>query len=563
MKVSQLPYRRVTREEMTAGLLHVIERVRGARNVEEILEARAEYLSLKTEYDTAQSLSYMRYTINTVDPFYLAEKDYYDEIGPEIENLDLQYASAVLDSPFRAQLEQALSPILLRSMELQRRSMSPEIVDDMVEENKLVSEYAQLMAGMLFPFRGEQLPRPMLMKYARSADRATRRACYEALGTTLEAHSEQLDDIFDRLVHVRDRMAKKMGYENFIELGYCRMERMCYDVQAVQTFRENIVHDIVPVVSRLRLENAKRLGIDTFRLYDNEVFTPGGDPTPCGKEALFAAAQKMYDGMGDVPGAFFRMMCQNEAFDVDARPNKWGGGYCTEFAKYHQPFILANFNGTSGDVDVVTHEAGHALNAYLIADNRFALELGCGSMETAETHSMSMEFFAWPYLDGFFPQAGDAQRYRFQHALDALSFLPYGTMVDEFQHRIYAEPDLTPAERNAVWLELEHKYRPWIDFDNLPFYGRGAGWQRQLHIYECPFYYIDYCLSTMAALQFFLLSLKDHKDAWERYLKLVRRAGLASYTELMQTAGLKVPFEDGSIKAIAQQMSQWIAEHQV
>lgn len=358
MKVSQLPYRRVTREEMTAGLLHVIERVRGARSVEEILEARAEYLSLKTEYDTAQSLSYMRYTINTVDPFYLAEKDYYDEIGPEIENLDLQYASAVLDSPFRAELEQALSPILLRSMELQRRSMSPEIVDDMVEENKLVSEYAQLMAGMLFPFRGEQLPRPMLMKYARSADRATRRECYEVLGTTLEAHSEQLDDIFDRLVHVRDRMARKMGYENFIELGYCRMERMCYDVQAVQTFRENIVRDIVPVVSRLRLENAKRLGIDTFRLYDNEAFTPGGDPTPCGKEALFAAAQKMYDGMGDVPGTFFRMMCQNEAFDVDARPNKWGGGYCTEFVKYHQPFILANFNGTSGDVDVVTHEAG-------------------------------------------------------------------------------------------------------------------------------------------------------------------------------------------------------------
>ena len=412
MKVSELPYRRVTREEMTDGLQRVIERVKAAQSVEEILAARAEYLSLTTEYATAQSLSYMRYTINTVDPFYLAEKDYYDEIGPEVENLTLQYTSAVLDSPFRAELEQALSPILLRSMELQRRSMSPEIIDDMVEENKLVSEYAQLMAGMLFPFRGEQLPRPMLMKYARSADRATRRACYEVLGTTLEAHSEQLDGIFDRLVHVRDRMAKKMGYENFIELGYCRMERMCYDVQAVQTFRENIVRDIVPVVSRLRLENAKRLGIDTFRLYDNEFFTPGGDPTPCGKDDLFAAAQKMYDAMGDVPGAFFRMMCENEAFDVESRPNKWGGGYCTEFPKFRQPFILANFNGTSGDVDVVTHEAGHALNAYLIADNRFALELGCGGMETAETHSMSMEFFAWPYLDAFFPKAGDAQRYR-------------------------------------------------------------------------------------------------------------------------------------------------------
>ena len=113
---------------------------------------------------------------------------------------------------------------------------------------------------------------------------------------------------------------------------------------------------------------------------------------------------------------------------------------------------------------------------------------------------------------------------------------------------MYQNPDLTPDERNAEWLKLEKKYRPWIDFDNLPFYGRGAGWQRQLHIYECPFYYIDYCLSTMAALQFFLLSLTDHKDAWERYLKLV---------------GLKVPFEDGSIKGIAQQMTDWLEAHQV
>ena len=536
MKVSELPYRRVTREEMTEGLQRVIGRVKAAQSVEEILAARAEYLSLTTEYATAQSLSYMRYTINTVDPFYLAEKDYYDEIGPEVENLALQYTSAVLDSPFRKELETVLSPILLRSMELQRRSMSPEIIDDMVEENKLVSEYAQLMAGMLFPFRGEQLPRPMLMKYARSADRATRRECYEALGTTLEAHSAQLDDLFDRLVHVRDRMAKKMGYENFIELGYCRMERMCYDAQAVQTFRENIVRDIVPVVSRLRLENAKRLGIDTFRLYDNEFFTPGGDPTPCGKDELFAAAQKMYDAMGDVPGAFFRMMCENEAFDVESRPNKWGGGYCTEFPKFRQPFILANFNGTSGDVDVVTHEAGHALNAYLIADNRFALELGCGGMETAETHSMSMEFFAWPYLDAFFPKAGDAERYRFQHALDALSFLPYGTMVDEFQHRVYAEPDLTPAERNAVWLELEAKYRPYIDQNGIPYLERGTRWQYQMHIYETPFYYIDYCLAQTAAFQFLLASQDNYDDAFARYLHLSQQGGEKLWTDLLAEA---------------------------
>ena len=174
---------------------------------------------------------------------------------------------------------------------------------------------------MLFPFRGEQLPRPMLMKYARSADRATRRECYEVLGTTLEAHSEQLDGIFDRLVHVRDRMARKMGYENFIELGYCRMERMCYDVQAVQTFRENIVRDIVPVVSRLRLENAKRLGIDTFRLYDNEAFTPrrrsdtlrqGGALCRCAEDVRRHGRRAGHVFPHDVPKRGLRRRCAPE-----------------------------------------------------------------------------------------------------------------------------------------------------------------------------------------------------------------------------------------------------------
>ena len=267
--------------------------------------------------------------------------------------------------------------------------------------------------------------------------------------------------------------------------------------------------------------------------------------------------------MGDVPGAFFRMMCENEAFDVESRPNKWGGGYCTEFPKFRQPFILANFNGTSGDVDVVTHEAGHALNAYLIADNRFALELGCGGMETAETHSMSMEFFAWPYLDAFFPKAGDAERYRFQHALDALSFLPYGTMVDEFQHRVYAEPGLTPAERNAVWLELEAKYRPYIDQSGIPYLERGTRWQYQMHIYETPFYYIDYCLAQTAAFQFLLASQDDYDDAFARYLHLSQQGGEKLWTDLLAEAGFRSPFEPGALAQLAARVEPLIRKHTV
>ncbi len=552
MKVSQLPYQRVTIEQLTDSVRQIVEDIRNAESVETVLEARKRYNALSKEYGTATALSYMRYTINTVDPFYLEEKDYYDEIGPAAANLDLEYTRALLDSIFRPELEQRLNPLLFQSMENGMKAMSPEIVEDMIEENRLVSEYSQLMAGMEFTFRGETMSRAMLMRYASDDNRETRKECYETLGTTLAAHSAQLDRIFDDLVHVRDRMAKKMGYQNFVELGYYRMNRLCYDAQQVSRFRQNVKNDLVPVVARLRTENAKRLGIDRFMLYDLGVIIPGGDPKPFGKEQIFAAAKEMYHSMGQETGAFIDMMLENEAFDVDARTNKWGGGYCTEFPKYRQPFILANFNGTADDVDTVTHEAGHALNDYLCFDNEYAEELGCGGMETAETHSMSMEFFAWPYMEKFFGE--NAGKYRYRHAMDAFSFIPYGTMVDEFQHIVYQQPDMTPAERNATWLNLERQYRPHISMEGMPYLEQGTRWQYQMHIFETPFYYIDYCLAQTAAFQFLLASLEDYEGAFAAYLRFSKQGGERVWTDLLKEAGLRSPFEEGALKEVAVQI---------
>ena len=552
MKVSELPYKRVTLEEVTSVMEDVLSRIRNAKSTDDILSAREDYLKILLDYTTFTALAYMRYSINTVDEFYVAENAYYDEIGPSVQNYNVQFASALLDSPFRAELEAKLSPVLFQSLEVARKAMSPEIVEDMVEENKLVREYSDLMSGMEFTFRGETMPRAMLMKYAKSEDRETRRECFEVLGRGLEAHQAELDSIYDRMVHVRDRMAKKMGYRNFIELGYHRMGRLCYDEEKVRVFRENILRDVVPVVARLRTENAKRLGIENYMLYDDGVVIPGGDPTPFGKDEIFAAAREMYHAMGDETAKFIDMMLENDAFDVDSRKNKWGGGYCTEFPKFKQPFILANFNGTAGDVDVVTHEAGHAFNAYLIADNRFALELGCGGMETAETHSMSMEFFAWPYMEKFFgDKAGD---YRFMHALESFSFLPYGTMVDAFQHIVYENPDMTPAERDAAWLDLEKQFRPHISAEGIPYLEKGTRWQYQMHIYESPFYYIDYCLAQTAAFCFLLASREDYDDAFARYLRFSRQGGEKVWTDLLEEAGFPSPFTPGALKTLAERV---------
>ncbi len=552
MKVSELPYRRVTQEEVSGVLEDVLARVKNADSADAILAAWEDYRAISLEYRSNAALAYMRYSINTADEFYVAENAYYDEIGPAVQNLDVAISAAMLDSPFRAELEEKMSPVLFRSMEVARKAMSPEIVEDMVEENKLVREYSDMMSAMEFTFRGETMPRAMLMKYAKDEDRDTRRECYEVLGRGLAEHRDELDSIYDRMVKVRDRMAKKMGYRNYVELGYHRMGRICYDEEKVRIFRENVLHDIVPVVSRLRAENAKRLGIEEYKFYDDGVIIPGGDPKPFGKEEIFAAAKKMYHAMGPETGAFIDMMLENDAFDVDSRRNKWGGGYCTEFPKWKQPFILANFNGTAGDVDVVTHEAGHALNAYLIADNRFALELGCGGMETAETHSMSMEFFAWPYMESFFGEKADA--YRFMHALESFSFLPYGTIVDAFQHIVYEHPEMTPAERNKAWLELEAQYRPHISLEGIPFIEEGRRWQYQMHIYESPFYYIDYCLAQTAAFCFLLASLENYDEAFAKYLRFSRQGGEKLWTDLLKEAGFPSPFEPGATKALAQRV---------
>ena len=560
-KVSQLKYERLPIETFSQQMRQIIDQVTQASSAQEVLAARDRCNELVIRLETAQALSYMRYSINTADAFYLAEKDYYDEVGPQAQNDLLEYTRAMLNSPFRQELEDsgAVIPLVFRSFAVELKAMSPEIIEDMVEENRLVSQYSQLMAGMEFPFRGEKLPRPMLMKHAKSPDRATRKEAYEVLGRTLQAHSQQLDGIFDQLVKVRDRMAKKMGYQNFVELGYYRMGRLCYGPEEVKQFRENIRRDIVPLVARLRTEIGRRLGVDTLMLYDYDLIFPQGDPAPKGgKEAIFAAAKAMYHSMSEETGQFIDFMLETEAFDVESRKNKWGGGYCTSFPAYHQPFILANFNGTSGDVDVVTHEAAHAFADYKTAENRFVVELGVGGMETAETHSMSMEFFAWPYMEGFFGE--DAVRYQFMHLLDALSFLPYGTIVDDFQRQVYEHPDWTPEERKAAWRQLEADFRPHLTFDGIPYLEEGTRWQYQMHIYETPFYYIDYCLAQTAALQFLLASRESYDDAFRRYVRFLSQGGEKVFTDLLEEAGLRSPFQEGALRDVAQKCEQLLEE---
>ncbi len=561
MKVSEIEYKRLTIEEIERRALAIIGRVNNAANVSEALEAREDFIQLVKEFLTAQQLSYVRYTVNTADEFYKKEKEYYDEVTPKALDVQRQYAVAMLKSPLRPKLEKALSALLFTMFEMQEKSVSPVIVSDMAEENRITMEYTQLMADMAINYKGEEMPLTILRRYMQDDDRENRRAAYEALGRKLSEESVKLDGVFDRLVHVRDRMAKKMGYKDFVELGYYRMNRISYDENMVAKFRANVLKYLVPAVARLKSENAKRMGIGRFMLYDNDVNVPGGNPKPVlDKQGIFRAAKDMYRDMSAVTGRFFDMMVENGAFDVESRKNKLGGGYCTSFPVYKQPFILANFNGTDADIGVMTHEAGHALADYLTIDNRFAFDLPYG-METAEVHSMSMEFFAWKYTDRFFGE--NAARENFSHLFDALTFIPYGVIVDYFQHIVYKNPGLTPEQRNEEWNRLESQFRPYLSTEGMPYFSKGTRWQYQMHIYELPFYYIDYCFAQTVALQFLLESRKDYDGALEKYLRFVKHGGEIRFTGLLSEAGLRSPFEEETIAKLAAEIEALVKELRV
>ena len=563
MKFNEMTYTRPDIDALLARCRELAAKAAAAPDGDALVRLYYEQSEAFAEYNTAANLANIHYTCDTRDAYWKVEQDFFDANGPAVTNASVEISRAFLANPHVDALTEKFGTTCVAGMKNAILSMDDRTVELQQQFNALVSRYQQIYGGALVELDGKQLTIPQLGPYKEDLDPAVRRAAYEAEAGYFDAHRTELDELYGQIVQNLNAQARVMGYHDYSELSYVRMNRIGYGPEEIRKFRDQVANDVVPQLQKVMALRAKRTGIAHPAFTDLPILFRDGNPKPIpGYKARMDAARTMYHELSPETAEFIDFMQDNELFDVESRPGKMSGGYMTSLPSYKAPFIFANWNDTSGDVDVLTHECGHAFEGYVAErDPAIPADLECPGMESAEIHSMAMEFLTAPWHHLLFGK--DTDKYALLHAEDSFVFLAYGCEVDEFQHIMYQNPDLTPDERNAEWLKLEKKYRPWIDFDNLPFYGRGAGWQRQLHIYECPFYYIDYCLSTMAALQFFLLSLTDHKDAWERYLRLVRRAGTASYTELLETAGLKVPFEEGSIKGIAQQMTDWLETHQV
>lgn len=562
MKFKDMPYARPDAEAFKAEIAALTKRLEAAETAEEQERVFDEYNRLSAHFSSLGTIASIRHTINTKDEFYDGENDFFDEQGPLVEELAQKFSSVLLASRFRPELEAHYGPLLFKNLEIAARSFTPEMIELMQQENRLQSEYQNLYASAMVEFDGKTMPLPKLGPYKESLDRGTRRAAYEAEGRFFDSNREKLDRIFDELVKNRTAQARMLGHENYIQLGYDRLSRNCYGPEQVEKFRGQIASDIVPIVARVKRRQASRLGLEKMKMYDDLVLFPDGNAKPTGTpDEILAAGLEMYHGMSPETAEFIDFMYDNELLDVLSADGKAPGGYCTDIFDYKAPFIFSNFNGTSGDVDVLTHEAGHAFASYRSMRRGYIPQMVFPTYEACECHSMSMEFLTSDYHHLFF---GDATRkYEVGHCSDALIFIPYGCMVDEFQHRVYESPELTPEQRNELWLSLEKKYRPWMDVEDLPFYGRGAGWQRQLHIYLDPLYYIDYCMAQTIAFQFWMDWLDDREGTWRRYLDFADKGGMATFEQLVGEAGLRLPYDPGCMKDVGEKVSRWLEENDI
>ena len=561
LKFSEILYVRPDLDDVKRQMEKITESFVRAESYQEAAGFFVEMDRLKRHVRSMETVATIRHSIDTRDSFYDEEVKFWNNSVPELMEYLQKWNMVLLGSAHRNRLEDEFSSVFFTNIEMELKSFDPVIIPLLQEENNLTTEYEKLLASARIPFRGKIYTIAQIALYKNDRDDQTRLEAWKAEGSWYKENQDKLDEIYDRLVALRHEMSRKLGLEDYVELGYYRMTRNCYDRHDIERFRDAVRRYLVPVAEGIRRTQAERLGLSyPLSFADCALMFRSGNAVPAGQaEDILRTAGKFYDNLSPATSEFFRTMMEGELMDVLARDGKEGGGYCTSIYDYDVPFIFANFNGTRDDVETMTHEAGHAFADWYNRD-RVPMETIWPSMEGCEVHSMSMEFFAWKSADEFFGE--DARKFYYSHLAESLLFIPYGTMVDHFQHSVYERPEMTPAERHAEWKRLLGIYMPWLRLDgDIPFYAEGMGWQRQHHIYSFPFYYIDYCLAQTVALELWAMIQDDYGKAWDSYMAYTGQGGSRVFTELLSNAGLGSPFEDGTLRSVCRKAEKWLEEY--
>lgn len=543
-------------EELQAEYDAIAASLEAAQQAPQALEAFAKWDELRRGFATWSSLTELQFQRDTRNREYKAAVESLNQLRPKITGLDVTMKRKFLASPLRPALETRLGEYLFSRWETEVTAYDPVIEPFSVQESTLEDEYTALLASAQFEFRGEKLNLSLIGKYGENPDRETRREATMVKWEFFSRNRAQLDRIYDDLVRVRHTMARELEFRNFTELAYRRLTRTDYGAAEVARWREEIVREIVPLAQRIIERQARELGVDRVAIWDERMFSRLGAPQPPQRYAdMLTAARGAFDSISPEIGGFARMMIDRDLIDLESREGKAAGGFCTSFPAYGLPYVFANFNGTTHDVNVLVHEFGHAFQGYSSRSIAVSDYLW-PTFEACEIHSMSMEFLAWPQLERFF--GSEAQRYRSEHLQSSLAILPYAAAIDHFQHLVYEHPEATPEERHGFWKQMEATYMPWRRSDGIEHVDHGALWQQQRHVYLVPFYYIDYTLAMCCALQFWSRSLDDYSRALSDYTALCKRGGTLPFQSLVASAGLESPFKPGVLHGVAQRAAETI-----
>lgn len=475
-----------------------------------------------------------------------ADRIYREEVGPVIADGESALVRALLASDHRDAMAARFGTHLLRRFERVVASLDPVNRDLRVETGRLAQRYSRRIAGAEVEISGERMTLAMAASYGLSEDRNIRRDAFMAVRNWFIEHRGELAGIYDDMVRLRTRMARNVGFLNFVPLGYQGMGRTDFGPEESALFRQSVKDHVVPVMRLLLERQRDALGLDRLEPWD-VAFDPS-TTLPRGVapvESQLDNAAKIFEQLDPLLADHFALMRREGLIDLENRLGKRSGAFCTYFPDEPRAAILCNSVGDSDDVRTLLHEMGHAFQKWeSIPIDMVTLQ--SPTSETAEIHSMGMEYLSLPLIDAFFPQEM-AARFRSGRWKKTVTLLCYASTVDEFQHWVYDHPDATPDERDAEWRRIWDLYQPVVDYggrDDL----KSARWYQQQHIFQAPFYYLDYAIAETVAMQLAALDQQNHERAMATYLQLCRMGGTMSILDVVRTAGLRSPFDPQVMK---------------
>lgn len=496
------------------------------------------------------SLAYIDMTVDTTNAEYEAHYlKIVDDVLPVKEQRDFELKKKMLESPSLGVLGDKYA-MFVRNIRSEVGLFREENIPLTQEDRKLEQEFNKIIGAQEAEFRGKTYTLPQLMPFLEEQDRATREEAWRARWNAKLADADALDDLYDRMYEIRQKIAHNAGYENFRDYKFEEMKRFDYTPQECASFHDAIARYVTPVVGQDWAERQEKLGLSELRPWDVDVDPDGAPPLK-----PFSTAEELEEGCYRIVkrldpelAGFFREMIDSKLFDLDNRPGKAPGGYMDMLSDMRVPFVFMNAVGSKDDVETLLHEGGHSFHYYLA--RKLALpSYHSTTNEFSEVASMSMELLARPYLDEFYTEE-QLKKLLKDQLRDKLRFFPFMAMIDSFQHWVYTADDHSAAARKKKWTELEDRFRPGLDWTGLEQF-KEIGWQYP-HVFDSPFYYVEYGIAQLAALRVWLNSLVDEKGALAAYKKGLSLGGSQPLPILFEAVGSKFALNDETVSEIVE-----------